>query len=156
MTPPKLTPKQEKFCLQYAQHGNGTQAAREAGYKGSDKTLAAVAIENLGKPRIQEFLRGITSEKQKKSIADATERQEFLTSVMRGQVRATFVTREGLMTGHPDFPARLKAAELLSKLQGDFRDPEGGSKAPSVVINMPSGPMTPEEMEEARRKHAGP
>jgi hypothetical protein len=31
---------------------NGTEAARRAGYKGSDNTLAAVAYENLRKPHI--------------------------------------------------------------------------------------------------------
>jgi phage terminase small subunit len=52
----KLTGKQIAFCKHYvsaAVNMNGTEAARRAGYKGNDVTLAAVAYENLLKPQIR-------------------------------------------------------------------------------------------------------
>lgn len=53
----RLTDKQAAFIKWYcsaAVNMNGTEAARRAGYKGNDRTLAAVAIENLGKPMIRQ------------------------------------------------------------------------------------------------------
>lgn len=52
-----LTFKQEKFVQTYVLNGgNGTDAARQAGYKGNDKTLSVVAVENLAKPSIKAAL----------------------------------------------------------------------------------------------------
>ena len=48
----KLTVKQDKFARRYATHGNGTQAAIEAGY--SPHTAGVIAYENLNKPQIAE------------------------------------------------------------------------------------------------------
>ena len=53
----RFTAKQAAFIKWYCSamvNMNGTEAARRAGYKGNDRTLAAVAIENLGKPMIRE------------------------------------------------------------------------------------------------------
>ena len=49
----KLTPKQALFVSEYLKTGNGTEAARRAGYKGNDVTLGQVAAENLKKPQIK-------------------------------------------------------------------------------------------------------
>ena len=52
----RLTPKQAAFIKWYVSakvNMNGTQAAREAGYKGNDNTLASIAAENLRKPAIK-------------------------------------------------------------------------------------------------------
>lgn len=50
----RLTGKQKAFAIAYVTNGfNGTQAAREAGYKGTDATLAVVAYENLRKTKIR-------------------------------------------------------------------------------------------------------
>ncbi|MBU1748715.1 MAG: terminase small subunit [Chloroflexi bacterium] len=48
-----LTTKQRLFVEEYLACGfNATEAARRAGYKGNDATLAAVGYENLRKPHI--------------------------------------------------------------------------------------------------------
>lgn len=52
MAKPKLTDKQEAFCLEYLIDLNATQAAIRAGY--SKKTSKDIACENLAKPNIQE------------------------------------------------------------------------------------------------------
>lgn len=53
-----LTPKEEAFAECYvANKGNGVQAAKDAGYKGSYDTLNAVARENLQKPPIASRVR---------------------------------------------------------------------------------------------------
>jgi hypothetical protein len=51
----KLTAKQTAFLAAYLGEArfNATQAARLAGYRGSDQTLGAIGHENLKKPEIQ-------------------------------------------------------------------------------------------------------
>lgn len=51
---PKLTPRQDKFIDKYIELGNGSEAARQAGY--SDNSAKAIASENLTKPDIQQTL----------------------------------------------------------------------------------------------------
>lgn len=51
----QLTPKQMAFCKWYVSglcNFNGVCAARKAGYKGNDATLAVIASENLRKPNV--------------------------------------------------------------------------------------------------------
>lgn len=62
----RVTPKQEAFVNHYLTNGgNGTKAARDAGYAGSEHTLAQVAYENLRKPeiasRVRERLDGLAA-----------------------------------------------------------------------------------------------
>lgn len=47
-----LTTKQQLFIDAYLECWNATEAARQAGYKGNDITLASVGWENLRKPAI--------------------------------------------------------------------------------------------------------
>lgn len=51
---PQLTDKQKEFINQYFLCGfNATEAARQAGYSGTDATLASTGWENLRKPEIK-------------------------------------------------------------------------------------------------------
>jgi hypothetical protein len=48
----QLSRKQVQFVTEYAHLGNGTEAARRAGYKGSDNVLGVQAHHNLRHPKI--------------------------------------------------------------------------------------------------------
>lgn len=54
LTPPKLTPKQAMFCIEYLKDLNATQAAIRAGY--SEHTAQEIGAENLSKPIIMEAI----------------------------------------------------------------------------------------------------
>ena len=101
-----LTPKQQKFVDAYT--GNGTAAARAAGYRGNDHTLAQVARENLRKPEIAAAIKARAAKEAKPIIATRTERQTFWSKVMNDR---TELTRD-----------RLRAAELLGKSEADFTE----------------------------------
>ena len=138
--------KQEKFCLHYAQTGNATESYKEAGYSAKNDNVAAVsAAKLLRTPKVMERLQEIADELKSEKIADITEIQEYLTSVMRrehcehtvvvlsketskyvpdenGTMRKQTVKEE-----YPkivSIPAKLsdanKAAETLAKMQGGF------------------------------------
>ncbi len=59
-----LTHKQKLFALAYLgeANGNATEAARLAGYRGNDVTLASVGLENLRKPQISALIEARLSE----------------------------------------------------------------------------------------------
>ena len=61
----ELTRKQQDFVLAFlgGAQGNATEAARQAGYAGSDSTLAAVGYENLRKPHIKAALQAVLEER---------------------------------------------------------------------------------------------
>ncbi len=71
------------FALKYVQLGcNGTRAAKAAGYKGDRPTLAAIASENLRKPKVREILAQVRSEE----IMDAIETLHAVTELARGSL----------------------------------------------------------------------
>jgi phage terminase small subunit len=51
-----LTGKQLAFIEHYLQCGNATEAARRAGYEGSDNSLAVIGHKNLRKPKIAQLI----------------------------------------------------------------------------------------------------
>jgi phage terminase small subunit len=105
----KLSEKQRKFCEHYAKLGNATESAKLAGY--SEKTAYSIGDENLRKPELQEYLKTLTQPESDKRIADAIERQQFLTEMMRGKVIESDDAKNA---------DRLKACVELGKLQGDY------------------------------------
>lgn len=134
-----LTPKQKAFADYYLQCGNATEAAKKAGY--SDKTAGQMGNENLKKPQISEYIAERIKELDSKRVADANEVLEFLTSVMRGEIKDQF----GLDAALSD---RLKAGESLMK-----RFAAGGLKYGSG--NREDDPLTKSLKEEAERMNRG-
>lgn len=125
----KLTAKQRRFCDEYLIDLNATQAAIRAGY--SEKNARNIASENLAKPNISEYIAERMAEKEAALIADQNEVLKYLTSVMRGETQSEIVVVEGtgdgcsearLMDKAPDEKERLRAAELLGKRYGLYKD----------------------------------
>ena len=129
MVEKKLTAKQQRFCDEYLIDMNGTQAAIRAGY--SKKTAYAIAIENLKKPMLKEYISERMAEKEAALIADQNEVMRYLTAVLRGDSLSEVVVIEGMGDGMsqarrlkklPDEKDRLRAAELLGKAHMLFTD----------------------------------
>ena len=57
----ELTPKQKRFCEEYAVDFNGTQAAIRAGY--SEHSATVIAYENLIKPYVRSYVEKLISDK---------------------------------------------------------------------------------------------
>lgn len=69
MAKPKLTDKQELFCLEYLIDLNATQAAIRAGY--SARTAQAIGAENLTKPLISERIAKAFNERAEETKINA-------------------------------------------------------------------------------------
>lgn len=124
-----MTKKQKRFAEEYLIDLNATQAAIRAEYnKKTAYSQGQRLLKNVEvKAYISEQLEKISSEK----TADAQEVMEYLTSVLRGESESEIVVvvgqGEGVSTAKridkaPDEKERLKAAELLGKYLGLFRD----------------------------------
>lgn len=100
----KLTLKQRKFIEVY--DGNGTEAARVAGYTGDDNTLGVTAHELLRNPKISQAVNERVSKSLTKLIATREDRQKFWTDTMH--------------SSDLEMAYRLKASELLGRSQADF------------------------------------
>lgn len=105
----KLTEKQKRFIDYYIETANATESAKRAGY--SEKTAKNIGAENLTK--LNFFIQKKLEEKESNRIASQDEVLQYLTKVMRGELKDQF----GLDASLQD---RTKCAELLGKRYGTF------------------------------------
>lgn len=120
-----MNARQKKFCDEYLIDCNATQAAIRAGY--SPKTAKSIGNENLTKPDLKAYIDEQLELLHSKRTADAQEVLEYLTSVMRGKhtEQTLQLVGDGVQTiTDIDVSAkeRLKAAELIGKRYGMFKD----------------------------------
>lgn len=117
-----MTPRQEKFCVEYLIDLNATQAAIRAGY--SKKTAYSIGNENLNKPEINRRIQEIREKEYKKRVLTANEVEYFLSQAGRGDMNEEVVVTEGIGGGESESKIvkkqisprdRIKALELMGK-----------------------------------------
>lgn len=117
----KLTEKQKRFADEYIQSGNATQAAIKAGY--SQKTAKVAGYENLTKPYLKNYIDERMRAIENNRIMTAKEAVEFLTSVVRGDVKETVVIGTPMgaeeVEKEPDVKTRISAAKEILKRYPD-------------------------------------
>lgn len=114
----KLSVKQKRFADEYIISGNATEAAIKAGY--SKKTASVIGCENLIKPNIKKYIDERLKEIESTKIADQKEVLEYLTQVLRGEIKEEILQDNGAgkqIIAEINIPIRerTKAAELLGK-----------------------------------------
>ena len=140
-----MTDNQRKFCDEYLIDTNATRAYKAAyphvksdgaAMAGASRLLRNVKV----KAYIDEQLEKISSEK----IADAKEVMEYLTSVLRGESKSEIVVIEGTGEGcsdarrmekAPDEKEKLRAAELLGKRYGLFKDKVDMNQSQVILVD---------------------
>lgn len=133
-----MTAKQKRFCDEYLVDCNAKQAALRAGY--SQKTAYAIGLNLLKKPELRAYIDEQLEQLHSKNIADFQEVLEYLTSVMRGEHKEQTMQLIGdgvQKIADIDVSAkeRLKAAELIGKRYGLFKDNIDIGGAVPVVIS---------------------
>lgn len=133
-----MTDKQKRFCDEYMIDCNATQAAIRAGY--SPKTAYSIGEENLKKPELKTYIDERLEQLRSEKIADAQEVLEYLTSVMRGEHTEQVLRLDGdgvQVVDSVQTPTRdrLRAAELIGKRYGMFKDAVDLGGAVPVVIS---------------------
>ncbi|MBR4929655.1 MAG: terminase small subunit [Bacteroidaceae bacterium] len=125
-----LSVKQEKFCIEYAKSGNARQAYKDAGYSvRNDRTADANACRLLTNDNVKERLAELAEEAKNASIADITEMQQKLTSIIRQEAeeevivvinKGDFMQEAQTLTKKPSLKEVISAIEKLGKMQGAF------------------------------------
>ena len=116
-----MNERQKRFVDFYIQTGNASEAARKAGY--SKNIANRIGAENLSKPVIRAEINSRLGELKTQRTADTQEILEHLTSVVRGELTEEVVTNSGKkITAKVNQRDRLKAAEMLLKVNGAFRE----------------------------------
>lgn len=133
-----MNARQKRFCDEYLIDCNATQAAIRAGY--SPKTAKQIGQENLTKPNLKKYIDEQLERIHNEKTADAQEVLEYLTAVMRGEhtEQVLKLIGEGVQTVTDiDVSARerLKAAELIGKRYGMFKDNVNVDLEPVVIVN---------------------
>lgn len=136
--PRKLTERQRRFCEEYLIDGNASQAAIRAGY--SKRSATVVSTTLMKNPQVQAYLKKLLDELHSAKVADAQEVLEYLTSVMRGEQSEQ--TLQLIGDGMQDITSidvaakdRLKAAELLGKRYGIFKENVGVTMDAVVIVD---------------------
>ena len=120
------------FADEYLIDLNATRAYK-AVYKSikNDETARANSSRLLTNANVKEYIDKQLERIHNEKTADAQEVMEYLTSVMRGESEAEVVVVEGIAKGvskavkvqkAPEERERLKAAELLGKRFGIFKE----------------------------------
>ena len=139
-----MTDRQRRFADEYLIDCNATRAYKAA-YPSVKKDEAARvnASRLLSNANIRAYIDEQLEKLHNEKTADAAEVLEYLTAVMRGQSRSAITVVVGIGDGKsevvtvgkaPDEKERLKAAELLGKRFGLFRDKVDVSAAAAVTI----------------------
>ena len=133
-----MNARQKKFCDEYLIDCNATQAAIRAGY--SQKTAKQIGQENLTKPDLKAYIDEQLELLHNQKTADAQEVLEYLTSVMRGEhtEQTLQLIGDGVQQiANIDVSARerLKAAELIGKRYGMFKDNVNVDLESVVIVN---------------------
>ena len=139
-----MTDRQQIFADEYWIDCNATRAYKAA-YPNvkKDSVASAAAARLLANVKVKTYIDEQLEKMHDERTADAKEVMEYLTSVMRGESEAEIVVVEGVGDGAsearrmikaPDEKERLKAAELLGKRYGLFREKLDVTGTSSVTI----------------------
>ena len=135
-----MTAKEKRFGDEFLLDMNYTQAAIRAGYSEStaknacywvnqeaDAKQVKAGSKSQYKPELAAYINEQLEEMHSKVTADAQEVVEYLSRVLRGQSRSHVLHFVGdgvqeIIEKPPDEKERLKAAELLGKRYGLFKE----------------------------------
>ena len=142
MAKDKLTTKQRLFVEAYLANPNATEAARKAGYKGSDATLANTGAENLRKP----YIAKLVEQRIAKAAMTADEVLNELAEIAKAPWDKFFEYQTdgdgGVLKINVKLAEKIKALELVGKYHKLFTDkqehsgPNGGPQEQKLTIEL--------------------
>lgn len=136
-----MTPRQEKFCVEYLIDLNATQAAIRAGYR--EKTAYSMGQRLLKNVEIKSRIKKMRDEYYDKTIMSAKEVEYLLSKAGRGELKEEVVVVEGVGDGfseskivrkHLSAKDRIKALELMGKRHHLFEDQNSKTGEEEVQI----------------------
>ena len=139
-----MTENQKIFCDEYLKDRNATRAYKVAYPNVKKDTVAATnGGRMLRNAEIEKYISEQLEKLHNDRTADTQEIMEYLTSVMRGKSESEEIVLKGVGKGSqriekvqkkPSEKDKLKAAELLGKRFGMFKDNVNVSGTVPIVI----------------------
>ena len=108
-----MNEQQKRFADYYIENPNATEAAKRAGY--SEKTAYSIGQRLLNNVEVEKYIKERMASKDNERIASQDEVLQFLTQVMRGEVKDQLDLETPVKE-------RNRAAELLGKRYGIFTE----------------------------------
>lgn len=118
--PGELTPRQDDFVREYLIDRNGKQAAIRAGYAPASAEMQASRLLSL--------------DKVKKKVAKTAEKVAAKTETDAEWVRRRLKEEADDFSEFASHSARIKAIELIAKLNGDFEKHNAQKATPLVQL----------------------
>ena len=137
-----MTPRQEKFCLEYAASGNAYHSALNAGY--SENYAKGNVNKLLGNESVKKKLQELKEKAESEKIADIKEMQEKLTAIIRQSTTEDVIVIEGIGDGcskaktlqkKPSLKEIISAINTLGRMQGAFTENVNLSVEPVMIVN---------------------
>ena len=100
----KLNARQKAFCEYYVASGYATESAIKAGY--SEKTARSIGQRLLTNVDIKKYIKELQEKAKESRILTAREKREWLSEVIKN--------------GNEKLQDRLKALDILNKMDGDY------------------------------------
>ena len=125
VTIPRLTQKQKDFADEYIKTGNATESYKSA-YKADrmkDETIYVEALRTLRLPQVADYMDKRMKQIDEAKIPKQKEVLEFLGGVMRGTLKITVETDDGVEEIPPNWKNRIDAAKELLKRMPITDDP---------------------------------
>lgn len=119
-----MNDRQKAFADYYIETGNATESAKRAGY--SEKTAYSMGNRMLKNVEVSTYIAERTAPTEQKRIATGDEVMEFLTAVMRGEIKDAFDLP-------PSLADRKDAAKELAKRTVDI---EARKANTDIIQNM--------------------
>lgn len=117
-----LTEKQERFIQNIVKGMTNREAYKDA-YNTSSMSEAAIDVEAsklLRNPKVSLRHKELVDMAAKDSIMTAQERLEYLTNLIKEKEKEKVLV-EGMLIDVPaDFNAKLKAIDIMNKMQGEY------------------------------------
>ena len=123
----KLTDKQRMFADYYIQTANATESYMKAYNPKNPKSAESAGARLLGNVKVQNYIKEKMEELSTDRIAKAEEVLEFLTAILRGEIKEEVPLTKMNELGIPEQKLvsakdRIKSAELLGKRYRLFVD----------------------------------
>jgi phage terminase small subunit len=136
-----LTERERRFVEAYNETGNGTEAARQAGYAGDATSLAQQGSRLLKRPRVAAAIQAGAQKRSRLREISREERLDQLARVIVGETTELLVSGGGTIEVPARIRDRLKASELYARMKGELVQriehdlPGGVTELTSLVAN---------------------
>ncbi len=132
----RLGAKQRKAAESFIKLGNKKKALSEAGYNPKTIERKDFAESFFEREAVKAYIQKHVSKISFDRIADESEIMEYLTGILRGGITEDIIVNEKVISKGPSLRDRNKAAELLGRHYGLYREKPNNNRTEPIEIKV--------------------